>query len=96
MYNFYDKISDANVGDLIEIVEILGDPTQKYRGRRGIISSIDNLGRLHGTWGDVVLDNLDVIKVLVRKGNEMLEPDREPPRTPRPGGPKPKIKKEDK
>lgn len=43
----------AKVGDNIEIIEMLGEPS--YTGRRGIVESIDSIGQLHGSWGGLAL-----------------------------------------
>lgn len=61
----FDKVSDAKVGDYIEVVEMLGEP--KYRGRKGIVESIDDQGQLHGTWGGLAVNPLDVIIIIYRK-----------------------------
>ena len=37
------------VGDVIKIIEMEGEPD--YSGREGIITCIDDIGQLHGTWG---------------------------------------------
>lgn len=37
------------VGDVIKIIEMEGEP--EYSGREGIITCIDDIGQLHGTWG---------------------------------------------
>lgn len=38
-----------HVGDKIRIIYMDGEP--RYSGREGYITSIDDLGQLHGTWG---------------------------------------------
>lgn len=42
-----------NVGDTIYIDWMDGEP--QYCGRVGIITSIDDAGQLHGTWGGCAL-----------------------------------------
>ena len=44
------------VGDVIEIVNMDGEP--QYSGRNGRITVIDDIGQLHGTWGGLAV-NLD-------------------------------------
>lgn len=39
----------AKVGDKIEIIYMKGEP--QYTGKIGEITSIDDIGQLHGTWG---------------------------------------------
>ena len=43
----------ANVGDKIRIIYMVDEP--QYRGREGVITSIDDMGRFHGTWGSLAL-----------------------------------------
>ena len=51
------------VGDEIEIVEMNGEP--EYRGKRGVITNIDAIGQIHGTWGGLaVIPEVDsVLKI---------------------------------
>ena len=52
------------VGDKIEIIYMQGEP--QYTGKIGIITSIDDIGQLHGTWGGLAVipgeDSYRVIK----------------------------------
>ena len=49
---------DVKVGDVIRIIEMKGEVG--YDGRFGIITSIDDAGQLHGTWGGLaVLPDVD-------------------------------------
>ena len=49
----------AKVGDKITIIEMSGEPN--YCGREGIVTSIDSMGQLHGTWGGLaVIPGTDV------------------------------------
>ena len=43
----------ANVGDKIRIIYMVDEP--QYRGREGIVTSIDDMGQLHGTWGGLTV-----------------------------------------
>lgn len=59
-----------NVGDKIRIIR-LSDcggkdwQAREYSGREGIITHIDSLGQLHGTWGGLaVIPEEDEIEVL--------------------------------
>lgn len=48
------------VGDRIRIIRMAGEP--QYSGREGLITNIDDIGQLHGTWGGcaVILDEDDI------------------------------------
>ena len=43
----------ARVGDMIRIIEMSGEPM--YSGRVGIVTHIDSIGQLHGTWGGLAV-----------------------------------------
>ena len=49
------------VGDNIVIRSMDGEP--QYSGREGMITTIDDMGQLHGTWGGLAV-NLDVDDVI--------------------------------
>ena len=58
------------VGDKIIINYMEGEPD--YWGREGIVTSIDSMGYLHGTWGGLaVLPNEDDYTLI--KKNEIKE-----------------------
>jgi len=40
-------------GDCIRIAVMVGEPA--YSGREGVITHIDSIGQLHGTWGGLAL-----------------------------------------
>lgn len=42
------------VGDTIKIVNMSGEP--RYSGRTGVITKIDDMGQLHGTWGGLAVN----------------------------------------
>lgn len=48
------------VGDRIRIIRMAGEP--QYSGREGLITNIDDIGQLHGTWGGcaVILEEDDI------------------------------------
>lgn len=53
-----EKNPEVKVGDVIRIIEMKGEVG--YDGRFGIITSIDDAGQLHGTWGGLaVLPDVD-------------------------------------
>ena len=53
----------AKVNDEILIIEMTDEP--QYTGRVGIITSIDDAGQIHGTWGGCALiPSIDTFKVI--------------------------------
>lgn len=51
------------VGDKIRILRMAGEP--QYSGRVGVITHIDDIGQLHGTWGGLaVIEGEDEFEVL--------------------------------
>lgn len=53
----------AKVNDEILIIEMADEP--QYTGRVGIITSIDDAGQIHGTWGGCALiPGIDTFKVI--------------------------------
>ncbi len=39
----------AKIGDKIKILHMDGEP--QYEGKEGVITHIDAIGQIHGTWG---------------------------------------------
>ena len=57
----------AKIGDKIKIIEMEGEPN--YCGKEGIVTHIDDLGQIHGTWGGCALvDGVDRYKVINKVG----------------------------
>lgn len=53
----------AEVNDKILIIEMVDEP--QYAGHIGIITSIDDAGQIHGTWGGCALiPGIDTFKVI--------------------------------
>lgn len=53
----------AKVNDEILIIEMADEP--QYTGRVGVITSIDDAGQIHGTWGGCALiPGIDTFKVI--------------------------------
>ena len=52
------------VGQKIRIIDMDGEPN--YAGREGVITHIDDMGHLHGTWGGLAVvpeaDSYEFIK----------------------------------
>ena len=49
---------EVKVGDRIRIVHMAGE--SNYDGKEGIVTSIDDLGQIHGTWcGCALIINVD-------------------------------------
>ena len=52
----------VKVGDTIKIIDMSGEP--RYCGRVGVVTSIDSMGQLHGSWGGLaVIPGSDVYLV---------------------------------
>ena len=51
------------IGDKIRIIHMRGE--QGYDGREGVITAIDDMGTLHGTWGGlgIILDEDYIEKI---------------------------------
>lgn len=53
-----------NIGDTIRIIHMPDEPN--YSNKQGEITSIDDIGQLHGTWGGLAVipgvDSYEVIK----------------------------------
>lgn len=51
------------VGQKIKIIDMDGEP--HYSGREGVITHIDDLGQLHGTWGGLaVVPGTDIYEIM--------------------------------
>lgn len=44
---------NVKVGDAIRIIYMDGEP--HYNGRSGVVTFIDAIGQLHGTWGGLAV-----------------------------------------
>lgn len=44
----------AEVGSRIRIIHLRGEDS-RYDGREGVITHIDSIGQLHGTWGGLAV-----------------------------------------
>ena len=54
-------------GDKIRIIS-MDDPYVNYDGRTGVITHIDDLGQLHGTWGGCALiPGVDRFEIINKK-----------------------------
>lgn len=55
---------NIKIGDLIKIKTMKGEPS--YTGREGVVTHIDDVGQIHGTWGGcaVILeeDEIEIIR----------------------------------
>ena len=64
--NEFASNSNAKVGDRITITNMEGEP--RYAGKSGVVTHIDDLGQLHGTWGGcAVIPNVDEFEVNVER-----------------------------
>lgn len=51
------------VGDKIKIICMMGE--SRYSGRTGVVTHIDDMGQLHGTWGGLaIIPETDEYEVL--------------------------------
>lgn len=51
------------IGKTIKIISMRGEPL--YTGKIGIVSHIDDIGQLHGTWGGcAVIPDLDKYEIV--------------------------------
>ena len=56
----------VQIGDIIKIISMKGEP--QYNGREGVVTSIDDIGQLHGTWGGcAVIPGIDYFEVIEAK-----------------------------
>ena len=46
-------IMEVKIGDNIHIVNMVGE--SNYDGKEGVVTSIDDAGQIHGTWGGCAL-----------------------------------------
>ena len=53
---------NVKIGSLIRIIEMQGE--SKYSNKIGVVTSIDSMGQLHGTWGGCAINNSDSIEIL--------------------------------
>ena len=44
---------NVKIGDVIKLISMQGEPD--YTGRSGIVTRIDSLGQIHGTWGGLAI-----------------------------------------
>ena len=56
----------VEAGNKIRIISMKGEPG--YDGREGIVTAIDSMGQLHGTWGSLaVIPEVDSFEILEDK-----------------------------
>lgn len=62
----------VKIGDLIKVIKMEGEPD--YSNRVGIVTAIDGIGQLHGTWGGLAIipekDTYQIIKENNNNGND--------------------------
>ena len=53
----------VKIGDSIKVIKMEGEPD--YSNRVGIVTAIDGIGQLHGTWGGLaIIPEKDTYQVL--------------------------------
>ena len=54
----------VKVGDTIKIIHMKGEP--QYTGKQGVVTHIDGIGQIHGTWGGCAIipgeDEYEIVK----------------------------------
>lgn len=58
----------AKVGDRIKIIYMDGEP--QYTNKEGVVTLIDDLGGIHGTWGGCAILGGDVYEILEEKNGK--------------------------
>ena len=54
---------EVKVGDKIHITLMVGEP--QYTDKEGIVTKVDDMGQIHGTWGGCALiPNEDEFKII--------------------------------
>lgn len=58
---------NVQIGDTIRIIEMVGE--SNYTGKTGVVTHIDDVGQIHGTWGGCALhtDYGDVFEIICKK-----------------------------
>lgn len=53
-------------GTIIRIVSLYDPYDQSYPGKEGVVKHIDDMGQLHGTWGELAIipgeDEIEIIR----------------------------------
>ncbi len=53
----------VKIGDKVRIIEMKGEP--QYTGKEGVVTHIDSIGQIHGTWGGCALiPNEDTYEII--------------------------------
>lgn len=60
------RIDMPKVGDKIRIIEMQGEP--RYCGREGVVTHVDDMNQIHGTWGGLALIPGEDTWVVVENG----------------------------
>lgn len=54
---------EVKVGDKIKIIKMQGE--EQYNGKEGVVTSIDDIGQIHGTWGGCsIVPEVDEYEIL--------------------------------
>lgn len=57
---------EVKVGDKIIIIKMEGE--EEYNGKEGVVTSIDDVGQIHGTWGGCAINpDIDVFVITKTK-----------------------------
>lgn len=58
------KKEDVKVGDIIHIYIMFGE--SEYNGTEGVVTHIDDMNQIHGTWGGLALQFDDDWEIIGR------------------------------
>ena len=58
-------MNNVKIGDTIKIINMEGEP--QYKGRKGVVTHIDDAGQIHGTWGGcAIIPEVDTYVIIKR------------------------------
>ena len=54
---------EVRVGDKLRIISMDGEP--HYNGKEGVVTTIDDIGQIHGTWGGcAIVPDVDEFEII--------------------------------
>ena len=58
-------MNKVKIGDMIKIIKMEGEP--QYTNREGVVTHIDDVGQIHGTWGGcAIISQIDTYVIVKR------------------------------
>ena len=56
-------MNNIKIGDTIKIINMEGEP--HYKDREGVVTHIDDVGQMHGTWGGcAIIPGIDTYVII--------------------------------